>query len=579
VHAVAFTAGLGRQLELVTEPCDRCPSVFRLSPQRWAALDELGVSLGGYRLLVATLVGAFAIATTALAWTLVRRSRDEAMPIVTGYLLVSIAAARWVEDAALISTGWLSPLGRLAAFVNAVALVVIFGLFPDGRWRPRWAALSAGVVAVWCGLVYFSPLATLLVTGSDPVTSVDAVVFLGGLLSIAAAQARRYRGSDDEQRGPIKWVVVALLLAVGVFVPLVVLIRVGVETGPVVDAATVASAIVASFMVVGAIAAAVLRHRLWDVEVVVSRVVVYGGLTLAITIVYVVLVVAGSRLASGWDQPLALGAAIAVGVAVAPVRRRLQHVADRMVYGRPPPEHSLLEPLATLRAADPVTGLARTAEVIGASLHLPYVAIEVAVPDGPPLRAARGDEVRAAGGVELPIRVDGEQVGHLTVVPRRGQNRFGRGDLESLGSSPPRSGPPPRWYARRSRCSGRGHSCSARARRSGGGSAATCTTGSGRAWPGSRTGSSGSGRARGRIRAASSRRSSGSRTASAPRWRPSAASPGTSGPRSWTSWGSSAPSRSGPTSSGSTSRSPDRRPTSCRPPSSWRLTTSRPRPC
>lgn len=431
-HAVAFAAGLRRQLELVTEPCEGCPSVFRLTPQRLDALKDAGITLGEYRTVVAMLVGGFALATTALAWMLIRRSRDEVMPVVTGYLLVSVAAARWVEDGALISIGWLSPLGRLVAFGNAVALVVIFGLFPDGRWRPRWAAVTAAVVTTWCGLVYFSPLAGLLASGRDPVASIDAAVFVGSLMAIATAQILRYRSSGDDQRGPIRWVAVALLLAVGVFVPLVLLIRAGVEIVPVVDAVTVAAAIAASFLVIGAIAAAVLRHRLWDVEVVVSRVVVYGGLTLTISVLYVALVAAGSRLTLAWEPALALAAAVSLAVGLQPLRRQLQHLADRMVYGRPPPMDSLLEPLSTLPASDPVAGLARTVEVIGTSLRLPYVALEVAVPDAPPLRAVHGDDTWTTGVVQLPIRVDGERVGHLAIAPRRGQRRLTRGDRDSL---------------------------------------------------------------------------------------------------------------------------------------------------
>ena len=73
-------------------------------------------------------------------WVLVRRSKGELLPVVVGYLLVPLGTWRWIEDAATLDVA--GPPGRcmrLAGVGNYVALIVIFALFPDGQWRPRWA--------------------------------------------------------------------------------------------------------------------------------------------------------------------------------------------------------------------------------------------------------------------------------------------------------------------------------------------------------------------------------------------------------------------------------------------------------
>lgn len=298
LNAVVFALALRRQLEVIDEPCSRCVTVFRLDTEQQRALVDAGGSLGEYRALVAGVIVAFGLIAGWLAWMLVRRSRPQVAPVTIGFLFVSVAAIRWTEDAATLDTGWLSPLARIVLIANATAIPILFAIFPDGRWRPRWSRPAVVAFGAWYAGVYLSPLADEVAYGRDPVAGIDALVFLSSLVASFGWQVARYRTSDEGDRRAIRSVVVVLAVVLVVFVPLVVGVRASGDGDPRWHVLRVAFAIAALALLLGAIALAVVREHLWDIDVAVSRAIVYGGLTLSVLMAYGVVVAVVSRSAS-----------------------------------------------------------------------------------------------------------------------------------------------------------------------------------------------------------------------------------------------------------------------------------------
>ncbi|MDP9005330.1 MAG: histidine kinase [Actinomycetota bacterium] len=423
--------GLVSQLDLVTEPCDGCPSVFRLSESQRSALERAGGTVSQFRLLVALVVLAFAAGTYWLAYVLVTRSRQEALPVALGYLLVPLGTSRWIEDASLLEMPPLLAIPtRMAALGNYVAFFVLFAVFPDGKWTPRWARWAVGAIAAWAAAVYLTPLVEDLATGRDPVALIDAAVFLGGLVLVLVWQVQRYRSGDSRVRGAIRWVATALAGVLVVFVPLVLVVRSGADTDPRIHAASIGLAVLAFYLVVCAITVAVVRHRLWDVDVIVNRMVVYGGLTLFILAIYALLVTLVSGPARSYRSAVAVAGALAVALVLQPLRRRLQDLADRLLFGERAEPAVLSEALAGASEADPVAMLTATAKAISYALKLPHVALTVNRPDAMPLVAEAGES--RADDVTLPIVVGSEGIGSLSVALRRGQRRFTRADHRAL---------------------------------------------------------------------------------------------------------------------------------------------------
>jgi len=185
---------------------------------------------------------------------------------------------------------------------------------------------------------------------------------LGGILLLlgVVSLVLRYRHGDSEQRQQLKWFIAGVglfvfgLLAGGITAwppPMVVAANVGLAALPV------------------SIGIAVLKYRLYDIDVVINRTLVYGALALFITAIYVAIVVGiGALIGSGGRPNLALSivATAIVAVAFQPVRERIQKVANRLVYGKRATPYEVLsqfsERVAESYAADDV--LPRMARVL-----------------------------------------------------------------------------------------------------------------------------------------------------------------------------------------------------------------------
>jgi MFS family permease len=239
---------------------------------------------------------------------------------------------------------WIASSAFDTVFVMLMTLLVL--LFPDGRpLTPRWrivviATVASGIGGVAGGftaMTYSAPLADqtnpLEVSGqpwSGLIAVVQAVSFIVSLaafvLSVVAI-VLRYRRSSGVRRQQMQWVAAGVLFVV-LLIPLSIPLRVtGIDPS-------------GSIVFVGAIvlfpalmAVAILRHRLYDIDLVIRRTLVYTCLVVALGLVYlggIVILGALFRSAAGESGALAVTiSTLVVALAFQPARRRIQHAIDR----------------------------------------------------------------------------------------------------------------------------------------------------------------------------------------------------------------------------------------------------------
>jgi signal transduction histidine kinase len=244
------------------------------------------------------------------------------------------------------------------SFVGSLLLLAfMLFLFPTGslpspRWRPiagLQILASAVTLALWVvnprtfgvpapggSLTFRNPLgvaawqgvvSTLLVGG----VWVVALTVAAGFVSLAV----RYRTSELEVRQQIKWVAftaaVALLCLVGA---LLALAGCGCDYSLASNVLLNVNALLVLFGIPVAIAIAILKHRLFDIDVIINRAVVYGLLATVLTVLYVAVVVGvGTLVGSRGSSLLTIVAAVAIALVFQPLRRRAQLLANRVVYG------------------------------------------------------------------------------------------------------------------------------------------------------------------------------------------------------------------------------------------------------
>jgi signal transduction histidine kinase len=243
-------------------------------------------------------------------------------------------------------------LSRLVLLLIGLLLL----LFPDGRLpSKRWrgvviAGATAWVLSDITEVLVPGPLADFAMSrppqnpfgiipafpGGDAFGLSIFIIFFGSLLLSIVSVAFRFHRAGPELRLQLKWVALAASLLVAVEVGANVYVATaqsfnGWAPPPVGVALFVASAAMSA-----AIAIAILRHRLFDIDLVISRTVAYGALAGVITAFYIGVVAGvGGLLAAGSESRLflAIVATAFVAVAFQPLRARLERLANRLVYG------------------------------------------------------------------------------------------------------------------------------------------------------------------------------------------------------------------------------------------------------
>ena len=283
---------------------------------------------------------------------------------VIGWLFLGLSAlialGSFCSDYAIRGylTGGL-PADELMTWLNnwlAGLLLLPFGLllllFPTGRLpSPRWR-LVVWVLAVSAAYqvakFMFSPVLYLQISQferieiANPVLAVDfvstvilpySVAVLGSwavLATAALAPLVRYRRADQVERQQLKWLVLVLVLGVAVGLAAAALNRV------VPDLANGLGLLVVVEVALGvplAVGAAILRYRLYDIDRLINRTLVYGLVTVLLGVVYAGIVLTLGQLFGGLgDDPpswVVAGATLAVAALFQPARRRIQQGVDR----------------------------------------------------------------------------------------------------------------------------------------------------------------------------------------------------------------------------------------------------------
>jgi signal transduction histidine kinase len=318
--------------------------------------------------------------------------------------------------------------GALAAGLLAVAFtvrglgwmalaVVLPLVFPDGARSRTWLRLALGELGLFIAMMLAQPtLVDDRVPGVDsplglpealrPVAEIAALttVALGaaclvaGLVSVAA----RWRHGSPLVRQQVGWFALGLVVALAG----VVLLVTGVLAAPVFAFAVAALPI--------AVGVAVLQHRLYEIDVLVNRTLLYGLLTTAVAALYVLVVAgAGAMLnarGAGW---LPWVATAVVAVAFQPLREAIQGTVNRLTYGAWDDPQAVLRSLHTRleQAVSPETALSDVLSAVATSLRLEH--LSVTTTDGDVL-AATG-EFPAGTVRRLPLVHAGTPVGELVV--------------------------------------------------------------------------------------------------------------------------------------------------------------------
>jgi signal transduction histidine kinase len=337
-------------------------------------------------------------------------------------------------------SGWAVPLTVLYQYSNVVSVVaasVLVAAYPDGVVERRWQVWA--LRAMWAQLL-LPPL--LLITNPllvadmflaeparvaspaviawlTPVGPWLAAVYAGfyGVLPAVVVMVVRFVAAERRQRLRMRLLVYSIGAGLAIIMLNNVLGLAGVPADSMVRRVISVLFLPMTLAIPASIVIGVLRHRLFDIDLVVRRSVIYGTLTVGIAVIYIVLS-AAPGLTFGNQIPVELAVILTVLAAVLfqPLRRRLEALADRWVFGTKVNRYELmmtfgagLEQTVNLRELLP-----RLADTVRRGLAAGWVRVAVA-----DVEAVAG-EPRGAVAVAVPLERDGEVLGTLQCGPKDG---------------------------------------------------------------------------------------------------------------------------------------------------------------
>src|SRR6266566_4157639 len=308
------------------------------TPDSAQAMQKLGISVATYATFTIALTLALAFLCFAIGAVIFWRRSDDWMALLVA--LAVVATVTLNGNAVFGSHSAWGELTHVLGVLGSGVYVLVLALFPDGRFVPRWTR--------WLLLCWAVAALLSMYLNYD-------LVWHTALVLLVIAQVYHHRtASSPLQRQQGKWLLfggcVAGIIIVGLTVLPYIFPALG-QAGSFYQLVSLPAYLVISFILPLSIGLAILRYRLYDIDIIIHRTLVYSTLTVLLAAVYFGLVFAMQFLLRGLISQTSGVAIVVSTLAIAalfqPLRHRIQSLIDRRFYRR---KYDAARTLATFSA-------------------------------------------------------------------------------------------------------------------------------------------------------------------------------------------------------------------------------------
>jgi len=324
----------------------------------------------------------------------------------------------------------------IQGMLMATPTVALLVLFPNGRFIPAWTRWLLLISIPWNFIGFLLPT---LDSFEENVGTISLLLIAWLLLPGLGlyAQFYRYRKvSSPDERQQTKWVLFGFALWTGYIIlstyPYFYLTSLPPDSpAPWWTSISTLGWWLSTSILPVTMTIAVTRSRLWNIDVVINRTLVYGALTAATMALYVIVVGAFGNLLQGSNSTfIAFLTTGLIAILFQPIRERLQGGVNRMMYGERDNPVTVLSKLGKEleHTGSPDGALSGITETVAQTLKLPYVAIEL----------GENNEIAASFGIpksdvlRLPMLYQTETSGYLVIAPRSPGESFSSSERQLL---------------------------------------------------------------------------------------------------------------------------------------------------
>jgi hypothetical protein len=327
-------------IALLQTPCagTGCTSQ-QLSLAQAETLTGMGLSPGASAVIIVALTLASVVLCLGVSTVIIWRRSHDRMALLVALMLVTLGPLSETISLYVSASPWQVP-NKCLWFLTTALVALVFSLFPSGQFVPQWTRWLLVVFLVGLPVATLFPRAALI--SNTPFGSLGQLAALSVVASLTIIQLYRYRRvSSPLERQQTKWVVFGLAVPftvnVGATLP-ALLVPALASPGSLYTPAIQAVGPFLQLLIPLSFGFAILRNRLWDIDVLINRTLVYGSLTALLALVYFGLIVGLQALFQGMFAPNNAVAIVISTLAIAalfqPLRRRIQALIDRRFYRR-----------------------------------------------------------------------------------------------------------------------------------------------------------------------------------------------------------------------------------------------------
>ncbi len=303
----------------------------------------------GYAIFLLALGVVIALIWFIVALLIFWRKSNDWMALLVAFLLVTQGANSTISPLDTVPSIWQVP-AKIEGVLAFVLLVLVFSLFPTGRFVPRWIS--------WCAVLFLGWQVVwswdLLPDGS---VLLYILVWYGFLGIFVTSQLYRYHSvSNAVERQQTKWIVFGVtgtyLIELGITVSYAFFSS-PLPNGSLGDLILTPLGNAVPILIPLSFGFAILRYRLWEIDVIIKRTLVYATLTAMLALVYFGLVLALQSLVRALTGQVSQSSLVLVASTLAiaglfqPLRHRIQAIIDRRFYRR---KYDAAKTLATFAA-------------------------------------------------------------------------------------------------------------------------------------------------------------------------------------------------------------------------------------
>ena len=316
------------QVSCVTTLC--APGQLSLSATQ--SLHRLGLSLKGYAILSLLLGIVWSFVWYVIGGLLAWRKFNDWMALLLALTFVMQGSESILSTLGGGSSAWQFP-ALLVGFLAYLLLSLVFVIFPNGRFVPRWS--------YWLVVLYIPESVQFnffpSITSPAWVALAGNLLFVGLIICLLVCQVYRYwRISTLVERQQTKWIVFCFTL---LFILVIVSSLIPALSQPGSFSALIfgSNFNFPSLLIPISFGIAILRYRLYDIDIIINRTLVYGSLTIVLALLYAGLIIGLQALLSnitGGSNLAIVASTLVIYALFNPLRKRLQDLIDRRFYRR-----------------------------------------------------------------------------------------------------------------------------------------------------------------------------------------------------------------------------------------------------